>query len=373
MRQTIALFVDAYRELNARKLFWLILMLSGLVVLSFAIVGIDEQGLTMLWWKLGFGPNTLMMPKATFYKILFMGLGFKFWLAWLATILALVSTAGIFPDFVSSGSIELVLSKPIGRLRLFLTKYATGLLFVTLQVSIFAVLSFLVIGLRGGEWVWGILWAIPVMVIFFSYLFSICALLGIVTRSTVAALLLTLLVWAMIFMLHAGESGLLSAEYMQQQKIQNIERQIASIEGALAKAEETEEADSEVDHALVERQRGRLETKREALGDAEHAAKLIKRFHRWSYGIKTSLPKTTETIALLERKLISATEMEHMLDNSDEPPPFAMDNEIDQKQLQKELATELRNRPVWWVVGTSLIFEAFMLALASWRFCRRDF
>ncbi len=34
--QTWGLLVDAYRELNSKKLFWVVLMLSGLVVLAFA-------------------------------------------------------------------------------------------------------------------------------------------------------------------------------------------------------------------------------------------------------------------------------------------------------------------------------------------------
>ena len=31
MTQTMAIFLDAYRELNSRKLFWITLILSGVV------------------------------------------------------------------------------------------------------------------------------------------------------------------------------------------------------------------------------------------------------------------------------------------------------------------------------------------------------
>lgn len=37
------------------------------------------------------------------------------------------------------------------------------------------------------------------------------------------------------------------------------------------------------------------------------------------------------------------------------------------------MTQELRDRSIWWVIGTSLIFEAFILALGSWIFSRRDF
>jgi hypothetical protein len=41
-------------------------------------------------------------------------------------------------------------------------------------------------------------------------------------------------------------------------------------------------------------------------------------------------------------------------------------------EVQEELLRELRGRPVLWVVGTSLGFEAVVLALGAWVFCRRD-
>src|SRR5262249_47022240 len=144
-----------------------------------------------------------------FYKYWFFTIGFKLWLTWAATILALVSTASIIPDFVGSGAIELSLSKPIGRARLFLTKYLAALLFVALQVGLFSVLAFLVVGIRGESWVPELFLAIPLVLLMFSYLYSFCALIGLLTRSTIAALLLTILVWVLIFMTHTAETGVL--------------------------------------------------------------------------------------------------------------------------------------------------------------------
>jgi len=50
--QTWAVLVDAYRELNAKKLFWITMGLSLLVVLAFAAVGINEKGMSILWWTM---------------------------------------------------------------------------------------------------------------------------------------------------------------------------------------------------------------------------------------------------------------------------------------------------------------------------------
>ena len=123
MRQTAAIFLDAYRELNAKKLFWITMILSGLVVVAFAAMGNNEKGITIFHWtiELPFS-STKVVPRDEFYKMWFVSLGLKFWLGWIASILALVSTASMIPDFLAGGAIELSLSKPIGRLRLFLTK-----------------------------------------------------------------------------------------------------------------------------------------------------------------------------------------------------------------------------------------------------------
>ena len=179
MTQTIALLIDAYRDLNARKLFWFTMILSRLVVACMAAVGTGEKGLKILVWELGIPMiNNELISEDLFYKSVFSGLGISTWLTWAATILALISTANIFPELISSGSIELLLSRLIGRLRLFLTKYFTGLLFVALQVLVFATSSFLVIGPRGGVWEPGLFVAVPLVVTFFSYLFCICVLIG---------------------------------------------------------------------------------------------------------------------------------------------------------------------------------------------------
>src|SRR5690349_2682745 len=206
--QTAGIFYDAYRELNAKRLFWITLYLSLLVVASFAFVGINEQGVTAFGKVLYPDMTSAMVPPGTLYNILFIELAIPWWLGFGATVLALVSVGAVFPDFISGGSIDLYLSKPIARVRLFITKYLAGLLFVGMQVLVFCVASFLVIGIRGGTWQWGIFLAVPLVVLFFSYLYCVCVLLGIATRSTLASILITLLFWAFLFMLNLTDGAM---------------------------------------------------------------------------------------------------------------------------------------------------------------------
>ena len=55
--QTGAMFVDAYRELNSKKMFWIVLILSAVVVIGFAGVGIDDKGLTLFGMSLPLGAS----------------------------------------------------------------------------------------------------------------------------------------------------------------------------------------------------------------------------------------------------------------------------------------------------------------------------
>jgi hypothetical protein len=136
LTQTAAMLVDAYRELNARKLFWITIGLNLVVDHRLRLPRHQRGGRELP----GTGTSTPRDEQRvhlarTVLQAAVRQLGHPVWLSWVATILALVSTASIIPDLVSGGSIETMVSKPISRVRLFLTKYATGLLFAVLQVG----------------------------------------------------------------------------------------------------------------------------------------------------------------------------------------------------------------------------------------------
>jgi ABC-type transport system involved in multi-copper enzyme maturation permease subunit len=372
IRQTFALLLDAYRDLNSRRMFWIVLILSTLVAASFGGIGLTPTGFEILWWKFP-SPffNSQYISAGDFYKTIFLSYGIGFWLTWLATILAIVSTASIFPDFIATGAVDLYLSKPIGRIRLFLTKYFCGLLFVTLQIVCFCIASLLVIGIRGGAWEPGIFLAVPFVVLFFSYLFCFCVLIGVWTRSTIAAVLLTLLFWLGVVGVHTTEIVLLSAKIAQDSAAERLDKQIASTEQSLTKAEKTAATrpttrNTESQATLA----AQLERQRADRAGITHSFATA---HEIFYDIKTVLPKTSETMALLERKMVNTARLQHVAESqqdSQEQQPIDLNgNPVDVKKLQ----AELNKRTVGWIVGTSLVFEAIVTALAAWIFARRDY
>ena len=80
LTQTGALFLDAYREINSKKMFWVTLFLSALVVAAFAGVGINERGIKIFVWDFPGIYNTKFISPPTFYKLMFSALGVGWWL-----------------------------------------------------------------------------------------------------------------------------------------------------------------------------------------------------------------------------------------------------------------------------------------------------
>lgn len=377
LMQTKALFIDAYRELNAKKLFWITMMLTVVFALALATIGIDENGVSFLWFEISFLPlNTDILPAKQFYLAAFSYLGIGIWLTWIATILAIISTSGIIPDLVTEGVIECMLAKPISRVRLFLTKYSTGLMFVALQVAAFSVVSMLVIWIRGGYFEPRILLAIPIVVSFYSFLYSVTAFIGLISKSTMTAMLITGLFWGMLFVINLGENIVITFEestrlYVQEREerielarsntIKLLQRQNPEDEGYEPSEEEILKMNPFLTNFQIE---------------LENDRKDLRTLRAWSgsiFAVKTILPKTAETIDLLNRNLIAD---DALMGGEGENDPLVdpqSDIDIDQTELNRNVTERYRERSIAWILGTSFVFEGVLLGLCCLIFARRDF
>ena len=385
--QTMALLVDAYRELCAKRLFWITMILNSLVVVVFAMVSINENGMKFLIWQMpadfaGVTITSETMPPGLLYRTMFAALAVPWWLRWVAVILGLISTAGMIPDLIQGGTIESVLSRPIGRIRLLLTKFVGGLLFMTLQVFVFSLLVFLVIGIRGKSWAPEVFLAVPIVVTMFSYLFAVCVLIGLLTRSTIAALLLTAVVWAAIILVNAGDLFSVSihenikAELrLEQAKVDRRERNATlailgerNAEREAAGLAPLEALDPAPTSSELEARDIRLPVTKLRVRELEASESIASRWRRVIYFVKAVLPKTGETIALLGRWTIDEEEFARL-----GAPPPSDDRQRVAQEGSEATAEEFDNRPLWWVLGTSFAFVSVVLGIAALIFRRRDF
>ena len=377
MTAFLAMVIDAYRELNAKKLFWITLGLSGFVVLVFGSIGFDEQGMSML-----FGitrvDSEYVNSTTPWARALYVGIFSDFivaiWLSWIAIILALISTCTIFPDFLAGGAIDLVLSKPIHRATIFAMKFVMSLLFVVLQVLMFCAGIFVCIGLRLGEWNWMIFAAVPVVTVFYSYMFAVCVFAGVFTRSAITALLTTMLFWFSLWAMQTTEGTLqqfrikfeIEAEYAEQ-RIERLETRLAALDP------DTDDPGQAFARADFER---RLEDQRAELETHNDAAASLGLWHGPTQVMMVVLPKAQLTVGLLSRWLKDPDgfNIADMMrgDMTGKGTSAFLKDPVD-VEMTRRLEQKLDAYSGWYIIGTSLAFEAVVLTLACVIFIRRDF
>lgn len=119
--------------------------------------------------------------------------------AWVALLVAVIITAGFIPTMLAKGSLDLIVSKPIGRTRLLVYKYLGGLTFILVLTTFTVVGVWLAVGLRSGLWAPGFLLVIPLLTFYFAVLYAVSTLAAVLTRSTIVAILATGLTWALLW------------------------------------------------------------------------------------------------------------------------------------------------------------------------------
>jgi ABC-type transport system involved in multi-copper enzyme maturation permease subunit len=370
MRVLAATMVDTLRYLRSRYMFWIVLAMSAIgAVALFATYSFTPEGIRFLWFEPIENADLKAGSPGSRVLILglFNGMFVKFWLGWGAMILALVSTASIVPDFLRGGSIDLSLSRPIRRPVLFMYKYLGVLLFALIQLTIAVGFAYLLIGIRFDMWLPKALLAIPLLSLQFAYLSCISTFLAVVTRSTIASLLGTILIWFVTFLIQFSSNSLTeqtaSLESLiatQQQRIENGERAIANADNPNPRVVE------------------RIEQTRQELDGNERLLRGITPWERRLGMAELFVPKTGDLQKILARQVEApvGNEFFAMLGaNQEEMRPAGMSQEEwdDMQAASTEGSRAVRDFSAAQSIGTSLAISFALLGFATWRFSRRDF
>jgi len=341
--QFTAILADTWRLLSARKVYWVALAITIGVGMLYASLGFYDRGFT-LFFALRLendifydgSPGASALALNAFYYIT------EWWTTLFGVVLGLITCASLFPDFMTPGSIDAVLSKPIGRWRLFFYKYLSGLLFVFSLVAVLAVMAFFTIRWRLGFWHGAVFWSVPLVLALFSYLYAVCVLFGVWTRSALASLLLTMLFWLGCWGLHWAEQ---------------LSAQMSRTTSAAA--------------ALTGEAR--------PLTHAEVA-------HRIFRGFMVVLPKTGETTSLVKRAVLRDQDRSYLREveivnqvDRNEDLAKLLGNPVEpesvvRERVVKDLDAMSQLEKSWaFILGTSLVFELVVLGGAGWLFSRRDY
>jgi hypothetical protein len=118
------------------------------------------------------------------------------------------------------GSITLLLSKPVSRSLLFTAKFLGGCAFILLSVALLIGGLWLIAGLRFGIWNQGMLWCIPIFLFMFLVYYAVSALTGLIWKSAVISVIVTVVFWLGCFVLDLTHWGL--DLYLEPQRISRI-------------------------------------------------------------------------------------------------------------------------------------------------------
>ncbi len=193
-----ALLVDSFRESRDRKIFRVMLAISLLSAAAMACVGFEPGKVTIMFGRWEFDTESFTSGHGLREDLIagiVVDVIMDTILGQIGILLVIIATAGFFPAWMDRGAIDIVVSKPLRRWQLFLGRYLAAMGFIFFHATVFVVLTFLVVGFRWGVWIPGYLLAIPLVVLLFSYLYCISVLAAVLFRSTVSAVLLTLMAW----------------------------------------------------------------------------------------------------------------------------------------------------------------------------------
>jgi hypothetical protein len=206
------------------------------------------------------------------------------------------------------GAIQVLLSKPMPRWMLFLAKYAGSLVFIFTQAAIFVGLTFLVAGLRWKVWLPGYLLTIPLITVLFSYLYCVSALVAVLTKSTIAAIMISLGAWVFFFAIQSADDTFKLFPSLQE----------------------------------------------------------YSRVHAAITTMRWATPKTQD-ITYLARKWARAASPVDMM------PAPETEEDRDWVGRATDIEAARMRVPALHTIGSSLIFELVIVALAMWKFSRQDY
>lgn len=161
------------------------------------------------------------------------------WGAWIAVLVGVVITSFFVPNMLRKGTVDLILAKPIQRWLLLTYKYLGGLAFVFLTTAYAVGGIWLVLGIRTGLWANGALLLIFTITFFFAILYAVSAFVGVVTRSTIASIMVTIVAWFAFWLIGSAYQGLHNQYLVEEEREKRgmpVPEEMRWGDGRLAKA-----------------------------------------------------------------------------------------------------------------------------------------
>lgn len=145
----------------------------------------------------------------------------KYFVGVIGVIIAVLVTASVIPQMFDPGSLNLLLSKPISRSLLFLSKFFGGCAFILINASYLITGLWLILGMRFGIWDAKLLLTIPIYLFMFAIYYTVSALAGVIWRNAIVSVALSVLFWLVCFSVGISK-WLIETRYIDKQRIVRV-------------------------------------------------------------------------------------------------------------------------------------------------------
>jgi len=109
--------------------------------------------------------------------------------------LSIFSASSFIPNMLEKGSVDLILSKPVSRAQIILGKFLGGVLIVAINIAYLIFILWVLIGIKFGIWDPDLLYSIFTITFTFASLYSLIILVGILTQSSILAMMLSYMIF----------------------------------------------------------------------------------------------------------------------------------------------------------------------------------
>ena len=203
MKVLIANIEDVMREAAARWTLLAYFFLSTLFIVIFAFaINLDIVDGSLAGAKLfgndvhasGISIDTLVMTAESGLS----GGLFFFW-----PFIAIFATAHLVPRMMEKGTVDLYLSRPIGRVKLLLSRYLAGMLLAGINIAYLIGTMWIIVVWKTHVWHPRFLLAGLIILFFVASLLALAFLIGVITSSTAVSIMTTYAIFILGFPLVA--------------------------------------------------------------------------------------------------------------------------------------------------------------------------
>lgn len=195
MRNIYLITILTLRETFSRKIFIAFFAISTLSLITMGIIlaSVDVESFMSFFGQKAQNNEIILSEILSGLKLMIVSPLFGFGL-----FLSIFSVSSLVPNMLEKGNIDLLLSKPVARYQIIIGKFLGGTLVVFINIAYLVIGMWILFGIKFGIWETAFLYSIPMITFTFAVLYSLIIIVGILTKSSILAMMLSYIIFIII-------------------------------------------------------------------------------------------------------------------------------------------------------------------------------